>query len=23
VDLRPLRCLICGCQAEGNTMRVT
>jgi hypothetical protein len=23
VDLRPLRCLICGCPAEGNTMRVT
>jgi len=23
LDLRPLRCLVCGCQAEGNTMRVT
>jgi hypothetical protein len=23
VDLRPLRCLICGCKAEDVTMRVT
>jgi ribosome-binding protein aMBF1 (putative translation factor) len=23
LDLRPLRCLICGCSADGNTMRVT
>ena len=23
VDLRPLRCLICGCKAETTTMRVT
>jgi hypothetical protein len=22
LDLRPLRCLICGCQAGGNTMRI-
>ena len=23
LDLRPLRCLVCGCSADGNTMRVT
>jgi hypothetical protein len=23
VDLRPLRCLICGCKAETTTMRVS
>jgi hypothetical protein len=23
LDLRPLRCLICGCAAETTTMRVT
>jgi hypothetical protein len=23
LDLRPLRCLICACAAEGNTLRVT
>jgi len=23
LDLRPLRCLICGCPADGNTMRVS
>jgi len=23
LDLRTLRCLVCGCEAYGNTMRVT
>jgi ribosome-binding protein aMBF1 (putative translation factor) len=23
LDLRSLRCQICGCQADGNTMRVS
>ena len=23
LDLRTLRCLVCGCPADGNTMRVT
>jgi ribosome-binding protein aMBF1 (putative translation factor) len=23
LDLRTLRCLVCGCQADGNTMRVS
>jgi hypothetical protein len=23
LDLRPLRCLICGCPAAGNTMRIS
>jgi hypothetical protein len=23
LDLRPLRCLICGCSADGDTFRIT
>jgi ribosome-binding protein aMBF1 (putative translation factor) len=23
LDLRSLRCLVCGCKADGNTMRIT